>query len=87
MRLRGDSLPQEATADPAGLAVWATLRPVRGPRAAVAEVRLEWDRDTGSYVTEVPGQEPGLYDVRVSVRAVPGVGDLSVSDTIAVVAP
>ncbi|WP_326582906.1 hypothetical protein OG889_30315 [Streptomyces sp. NBC_00481] len=86
-RLRGDSLPPEATADPGGLAVWATLRPVHGPRAAVAEVRLEWDGDRGGYVTELPGQEPGLYDVRVSVRAVPGVGDLSASDCLAVVAP
>ncbi|WP_039932708.1 lipase/acyltransferase domain-containing protein [Streptomyces viridochromogenes] len=86
-QLRGDSLPPEATTDPGGLAVWASLRPVHGPRAVVAERRLEWDRDRGSYVTELPGPEPGLYDVRVSVRAVPGVGDLSASDTLAVVAP
>ncbi|GAA1387818.1 hypothetical protein GCM10009661_75130 [Catellatospora chokoriensis] len=84
--LCGGSLPPEATGA-AGLAVWATVRPVRGPRSAVAEVRLEWDCDGGSYVTELPGQEPGLYDVRVSVRAVPGVGDLSTSDTLAVVVP
>ncbi|MFF8596969.1 esterase/lipase family protein [Streptomyces sp. NPDC015220] len=87
VRLRGDSLPQDATTDPAALAVWATLRPVQGPRAPVAEVRLEWDEERGSYLTELPGQEPGLYDMRVSARAVPGVGDLSASDTIAVVAP
>jgi hypothetical protein len=86
-QLRGDSLPPEATTDPGGLAVWASLRSAHGPRAAVTERRLEWDRDRGSYVTELPGPEPGLYDVRVSVRAVPGVGDLSASDTLAVVAP
>ncbi|MET7288992.1 hypothetical protein [Streptomyces sp. NPDC005573] len=87
VRLRGDRLPPEATTGAAGLAVWATLRPVHGPRSAAAEVRLEWDGDEGGYVTQLPGPEPGLYDVRVSVRAVPGVGDLSASDSLAVVAP
>lgn len=86
VQLCGDSLPQEVTADPDRLAVWATLRPVHGPRAAVTEARLDWDSDRGGYVTELPGPQAGLHDVRVSVRAVPGVGDLSVSDTTAVVA-
>lgn len=86
VRLCGDGLPPQATADPGRPAVWATLRPVHGPRAAVAEVRLEWDGDRGGYVTELPAPEPGLYDVRVSARAVPGAGDLSASDSLAVVA-
>jgi hypothetical protein len=50
-------------------------------------VRLDWDRDTGSFVTDLPGQEPGLYDVAVKAREVPGVGDLTATDTVAVVEP
>ncbi|MFJ8782286.1 hypothetical protein [Streptomyces sp. NPDC102476] len=63
VRLRGDRLPQENTLDPSGLAVWATLRPAHGPGAPVAEVRLAWNGEQGSYVTELPSSEPGLYDV------------------------
>ncbi|MEU1520519.1 hypothetical protein ABZ490_51975 [Streptomyces sp. NPDC005811] len=86
VRLCGDSLAEEATADPGALAVWATLRPAGGPRRVVAEVRLEWDGERGAFAADLPGPPgDGLYDVRVSVRAVPGVGDLSVSDSIAVV--
>ncbi|MCX4750401.1 hypothetical protein OG455_33665 [Kitasatospora sp. NBC_01287] len=85
VRLRGDVLPAEGPA-----AVWAVLRPVGEPRRTVAEVRLDQDQqdqESGGFSTELPGLPPGLYDVRVSARAVPGVGDLNAADTVAVVGP
>lgn len=87
VRLRGDSLPDEISTTPASLALWATMRAAKGAGAPMAEVRLDWEEATGSYVTELPEQPPGLYDIEVAVQAVPGVGDLEVSDTVAVVAP
>ncbi|MFK0014835.1 esterase/lipase family protein [Streptomyces sp. NPDC091027] len=87
VRLRGDSLPEAISAAPASLALWATVRATEGARTPVAEVRLNWDEITGSYVAELPGQPPGLVDIEVAAQAVPGVGDLEVSDTVAVVAP
>ncbi|MGV9316092.1 esterase/lipase family protein [Streptomyces sp. NPDC003691] len=87
VRLCGDGLPPEAVTGAARLAVWATVRPVYGPRAAVAEVRLEWAGEHRAYAADLPGLPAGLYDLRVSVRAVPGAGDLSASDAFAVVAP
>ena len=42
-------------------------------------------RDRGGFDGELPGQAPGLYEVRVSAREVPGAGDLVVTDTVAVV--
>ncbi|WP_405908789.1 hypothetical protein OG742_30775 [Streptomyces sp. NBC_00828] len=87
VRLRGDHLPDEVSATPASLALWATLHPAETRRTPVAEVRLDWDEATGSYFTQLPGQPPGLYDVEVAVQAVPGIGDLDTTDTVAVIAP
>ncbi|WP_043684276.1 esterase/lipase family protein [Streptomyces xylophagus] len=87
VRLLGDHLPEELSAAAGSLAVWATVRPVEGPRTPLAEVRLDWDEQSGSYLTELPGQSPGLYDVDVVVQAVPGIGDLNASDAVAVIAP
>ncbi|WP_441246601.1 lipase family alpha/beta hydrolase [Kitasatospora sp. McL0602] len=80
VRLRGDSVP--------GLpdTVWAAVRSTEGTGTRL-DVRLDWDERAGCFTAELPAQPPGLYDVRVSARAVPGVGDLSASDTVAVVAP
>ncbi|MEE1827300.1 hypothetical protein PUR61_34680 [Streptomyces sp. BE20] len=67
--------------------VWASLRQAEAPGRRTAEVELDWDTAEGCYHTELPGQQPGLYDLKVTASAVPGAGDLTVTDTIAVVAP
>ncbi|WP_405730449.1 hypothetical protein OG607_30770 [Streptomyces sp. NBC_01537] len=87
VHLRGDNLPEDLSSAPASLALWATMRTDESSDAPVAEVRLDWDETTSSYVTELPGQLPGLYDIEVAVQAVPGIGELDASDTVAVVAP
>ncbi|MFD0349774.1 hypothetical protein ACFQ0M_34625 [Kitasatospora aburaviensis] len=80
VRVRGD-VP--GSGEPA--AVWALLRQPDEPRARTAEVKLEWDPADRCYGADLPGQRPGLYDLKVTARAVPGAGDLTVTDTVAVV--
>ncbi|MGH3902111.1 MAG: lipase/acyltransferase domain-containing protein [Pseudonocardiaceae bacterium] len=73
---------REVDADVSGQRVWARLRPVRGRRV---DVPLSWYDGLGCFVGELPGQAPGLYEVRVSAREVPRAGDLVAADTVAVV--
>ncbi len=75
---------REVDADVSGQRVWVRLRPVRG-RGTGVDVLLIWDDATGSFAGELPGQAPGLYEVRVSAREVPHAGDLVAADTVAVV--
>ncbi len=67
-----------------GHPVWATLRPVDQQRRA-AEVRLDWDAEERAFVAALEGQPPGLYDVTVEARAVPGAGDLRAVDSVQVI--
>ena len=79
---------REVEADLSGQAVWARLRPVRseaGTPSGRIDVRLSWDGELGRFDGELPGQVPGLYEVRVSAREVPHAGDLVAVDTVAVV--
>lgn len=80
---------REVDGDVRGQPVWARLRPAAdspsGPALPV-DVRLEWDPADDVFRGNLPGQSPGLYEVRVTAREVPGAGDLSTGDTIAVVA-
>jgi hypothetical protein len=69
-------------ADVSGQRVWARLRPVRGQGARV-DVRPSWDEGLDCFVGELPGQAPGLYEVRVSAREVPLAGDLVAGDLVA----
>ena len=48
-------------------------------------MQLSWDAAQGGFEGELPGQVPGLYEIRVSAREVPGAGDLVATDTVAVV--
>jgi len=74
---------REVEADVGARPVWARLRPVGG--AGHVDAPLGWDPAQGGFDGELPGQAPGLYEVRVSAREVPGAGDLEATDTVAVV--
>ncbi|MGH3913111.1 MAG: esterase/lipase family protein, partial [Pseudonocardiaceae bacterium] len=79
---------REVDADVSEQPVKARLRPV-GDRVAGqpgrVDVPLSWDATQGCHTGELPGRPPGLYEVRVSAREVPHVGDLLATDTVAVV--
>jgi pimeloyl-ACP methyl ester carboxylesterase len=86
MRLR------EVGADVRSVAVAAVLRLVSGPVsqgdiAAAAPVRLVWDDAFGCFAGEVTPADAGMYDLAVTAEAVPGVGDLAVTESVAVVEP
>jgi hypothetical protein len=79
---------RRAGPDVGGAAVAAVLRPVEGPAAAVgsgAAARLAWDAGTGGFYGEVTAFEPGVYDLVVTAEAVPGAGDLAVTESVAVI--
>ena len=48
-------------------------------------VAMSWDGDRSAFVGELSPSEPGLYEVSVRARAVPGAGDLACEDSIAIV--
>ena len=71
--------------DAAGVRVLARLHEADQPTPR-GRVRLAWDPAVSAFVGDLPGQPPGMYEVWVEARAVPGGGDLSGVDTVAVVA-
>jgi Lecithin:cholesterol acyltransferase len=75
---------REVDADLGSQPVWASVTPVDGD---TPPVKLDYDTATGRFTGELPAMTPGLYEVTVSARAVPGAGDLSAGDTIAVIDP
>ncbi len=88
--MRADSWLSRATsrevdADVSKQPVKARLRPVGGRVAGQPGRVLSWDDAQGCHTGELPGQAPGLYEVRVSAREVPRAGDLVAADTVAVV--
>jgi len=81
----GKAIPVSVIAretDPAlgGQPVWARLTAADG-----SAVRVRLDPEGGVFRGVLPGRPPGLFGVRVDARAVPGVGDLTCADTVAVV--
>ena len=82
--IRVEATLREVQADVGGQRVWARLRPVGG-RGGVDRAQLSRDAVQGGFEGELPGQVPGLYEIRVSAREVPGAGDLVATDTVAVV--
>lgn len=66
--------------------VWAGLRPVPadGVSARVPPVQLEWDPDASALRGQLAAPRPGLYELRVTARDVPGAGDLTASDVVGV---
>ena len=83
---------REVAADVRGVAVAAVLRPVsvpgtNGDMAAGEPVRLAWDEAGGCFAAEVTAVEVGVYDLAVTAEAVPGAGDLTVAESVAVIEP
>jgi hypothetical protein len=72
--------PREIDPDLGGRPVSARLTAEAG---TVTAIRL--DPVPGAFRGEFPSQPPGLYEVRVTAREVRAAGDLTTSDTIAVV--
>jgi len=68
-------------ADPRNTAVAAVLQPAGEP------VRLAWDSAQACFTGEVTANRAGLHDLAVTAEAVPGAGDLTVTDSVAVVDP
>jgi Lecithin:cholesterol acyltransferase len=86
VRLRG------VQADVSGVVVVAVLRLVSGPgatgdKAAGAPVRLAWDEASEDFAGEITAARPGVYDLAVTAEAVPGAGDLTVNESVAVIEP
>lgn len=69
--------------------VWVQAFPADGVggRAALAEVRAVWDPKRQMFAAELSGLGPGLFDVVVKARSVPGAGDLVCADAFGVVEP
>jgi hypothetical protein len=71
------------------VAVAVVLRPVDGPAAANGaagrRARLAWDATAEWFAGEVTPDQPGVYDVAVAAEAVPGAGDLAVTESVAVI--
>lgn len=66
--------------------IWIAPEPEPGePAVPTDPVQLTWDAGTGTYVHDWKPGTPGYYGVRIRARAVPGAGDLSVHDVLAVV--
>ncbi|MGW1775954.1 esterase/lipase family protein [Streptomyces sp. NPDC002104] len=69
-------------------AAWLWIGPEPEPGEPVAPtepVPLTWDPGAGAYVHDWTPDTPDYYGVRIRARAVPGAGDLSVNDVLAVV--
>ncbi|MFI1378419.1 alpha/beta fold hydrolase [Embleya sp. NPDC020886] len=83
--IRGEDAP---AGPPADVEVWATLRPADAPPGTPEiEMCLTADSTAGAYVGEFAGQPVGVYEITVDAEAVPGAGDLTARDLVAVVAP
>jgi hypothetical protein len=91
VHLAGEPIPvrvlaREVSPDLNGRRVLAAVRPngVEGPWGP--RVELSWDVTAGGFVGALPGQAPGLYDIQMRAREVPGAGTLEALDTVAVTA-
>lgn len=78
-----------ASGDVRDVAVGVALRPVDGPAAAGVgarrRARLAWDAAELCFSGELIADWPGVYDVVVAAEAVPGAGDLAVTESVAVI--
>lgn len=87
MTVRVHGVPDDAAA---AALIKATVRPTddsgdAGHAAAPSRVTLEWDGARSAFAGQLPTLSPGMYEVTVRARAVPGGGDLECTDSVAVV--
>ena len=97
LHVRGEPIPltvrlRRVEADIRAVAVAAVLRPVSGPAAAGngaagEQVRLAWDEAAGCFAGEIIAAWAGVFDLAVTAESVPGAGDLTVAESVAVVEP
>ena len=97
MHVRGEPIPltvrlRRVEADVRGVAIAAVLRPVSGPAAAGdgaagEQLRLAWDETVGCFAGEITAAGAGVFDLAVTAESVPGAGNLTVTDSVAVVEP
>ena len=95
--VRGEPIPlrvrlRNVEEDFCGIVMAAALRPVNGPGATggsgVAQhVRLAWDEASEWFAGEIMAVDVGMYDLTVTAEAVPGAGDLAVTELVAVMEP
>jgi hypothetical protein len=64
--------------------VTATVTDPADP-APPTKSRLGWDGDRSVFTADLPARTPGMYEVDVTAKAVPGGGDLTSQVDIAVV--
>jgi hypothetical protein len=57
------------------------------PPDAPVRIRLQWDSQRRCYEGEIPPPPEGIFDLRITAEAVPGVGDLQVTESVAVIEP
>jgi Lecithin:cholesterol acyltransferase len=69
----------------AGGPVTGSLVPVGTPARPDDRVRLAWDEAAARFLAEFPARPPGVYELVVRAREVPGVGELTTAQTIEVV--
>jgi len=74
-----------AHSDNSGATVWASLRRADAS-VPIRDERLCWDAASQSFSGQMLPPQPGLYNVSVTARGIPGTDDLDVSDSIAVFA-
>ena len=98
LHVRGEPIPltvrlRRVEADVRDVAVAAVLRPVSGPAAdgsgaADEQVRrLTWDETAGCFAGEIAAPGAGVYDLTVITESVPGAGNLTVTESVAVIEP
>jgi hypothetical protein len=82
VRIRGTG------SDVSSTTVAVSLRPVDGPATSepgtAPMARLTWDATADGFTGELTAVQPGVFDLTVTAEAVPGAGDLTVTESVAV---
>jgi len=67
-----------------GAAVAAIIVALDNPAVHHPAVRLEWGGPDGAFHGELPGLDPGTYELRILAEEVPHAGDLQTQETLEV---
>ena len=95
LHARGEAIPLRVSlrgveGEVRDVVVAAVLRLVSGPGTAGdigGPVRLWWDAAARCFSGAVTAAQAGIYDLVVTAEAVPGAGDLTVAESVAVIDP